>query len=108
VTTPIPTRHYGIKHLAEAAEQATKADEHRTAVIAYTLLIEKAVASRTRSVQAMRDNNYSWGQIAKALDVSAQAAWERYSHSGPVTDPLSRTAVKERRRQPSGRFDGLR
>ena len=33
-----------------------------------------------QSVQAARDAGFSWTDIGKAMGVSKQAAWERFSH----------------------------
>ncbi len=93
---PIPgwlTQSDSYAYLFKVAIRAEKTKDYPTAVTAYDMIVKKATASRTASVQGMRTYGYhSWAEIAKALDMSAQGAWEKYSHSGLVTDPPDRIA----------------
>ena len=87
---------FDISYLYKEAKRAENFKDYRTAVVAYNAIVEKAVASRTRCVQGMRTYGYhSWAKIGEALDMSAQGAWEKYSHSGLVTDPPDRVAAEK-------------
>ena len=95
------TQYWSIAALFKMAMEAETTKDYPTAVTAYDLIVKKATASRTASVQGMRTYGYhSWAQIGEALDMSAQGAWEKYSHSGLVTDPPDQVA--DRKQHPRG------
>ena len=90
------TRNWTIPSLFKMAVQAQNTKDYPTAVTAYDMIVKKATASRTACVQGMRTYGYhSWAKIGAALDMSAQGAWEKYSHSGLVTDPPDRVAAEK-------------
>ncbi|MGO9407765.1 MAG: hypothetical protein ACLP41_10895 [Acidimicrobiales bacterium] len=68
-----------ISQLADYAFDAEACDNFRAAIMAYTLILEKAEALRRTCVTAMLDADYNWSQISSALGITKQAAWERYS-----------------------------
>lgn len=95
------TRYLDTGSLYKLAISAEKNKDYPTAAHAYDLIVKKATASRTASVQGMRTYGYhSWAQIGEVLDMSAQGAWEKYSHSGLVADPPDQVA--NRKQHPRG------
>jgi hypothetical protein len=76
-----PSRSSSITQLADYAFDAETNDNYPGALMAYTLILEKAEALRRACVNSMLDSSYSWSQIASALGTTKQAAWEKYHDS---------------------------